>query len=120
MKGLYFNYKAYLLISLVFLIQCSSPRVKPASQEAFEQLKATYLSKLLAIDQRMDSLVAGKGYQSNLAAARQLFKQVEPVMAYVHNSDFQSLNRPNILGVKEEDQTDIKVFPSLGFQVLEE
>ena len=119
MKVLFNNGKAYLLIGLVFLLQCAPVKENP-STNPFEQIKSSYLSKLRSIDQHMDALAEGRDYQQNLARARKLFKQIEPVMAYVNNPDFQTLNRPNILGVKEEDLTDIKIFPSYGFQVLEE
>ena len=119
MKGISKIGKAYLLVSLAFLLQCA-PQKAEQTADPFQQIKSSYLGKLKSIDLRMEALIAGEDYRENLAAARKLFKQVEPVMAYINNSDFQTLNRPNILGVKEEDQTDIKIFPSYGFQVLEE
>lgn len=113
------TYKAYLLISLVFLFQCTSKEAKQ-DDNPFSSLRGNYMEKLSGIEKCMDELIEGNAYRKNLSTARRLFKEVEVVMAFTEASDYKSLNKPNILIVKEEDQTDIKIADPLSFQVLEE
>ncbi|MFB9054569.1 cytochrome-c peroxidase [Formosa undariae] len=53
-------------------------------------------------------------------SARHHFKTLEPILAFVDQNNYKSLNAPNILQVLEEDATDIKIRTPFGFQVIEE
>ncbi|WP_434035276.1 cytochrome-c peroxidase [Formosa sp. 4Alg 33] len=53
-------------------------------------------------------------------SARHHFKALEPILAFVDQNNYKSLNAPNILQVLEEDATDIKIRTPFGFQVIEE
>ncbi len=52
--------------------------------------------------------------------SREAFKKLEPILAFVDVNNYATLNQPNILKIKEEDYTDIKITNPLGYQVLEE
>ncbi|WP_236554757.1 cytochrome-c peroxidase [Flavobacterium sp. 9AF] len=52
--------------------------------------------------------------------ARNFFKMCEPILAFTDTGNYNYLNQPNILKIKEEDFTDIKIDEPQGFQVIEE
>lgn len=52
--------------------------------------------------------------------AKMFFKSSEAILAFVDASNYGYLNQPNILKIKEEDFTDIKIDEPAGFQVVEE
>ena len=107
------------MIGLVFFFQCTQTDSRQAL-DPFSVIKTNYFEKLSGIEKCMDNLIEGKSYETNLSKARRLFKQAEVVLAFTEASDYKSLNKPNILIVKEEDKTDIKIADPLSFQVLEE
>lgn len=112
--------KVYLMISLALFGACSTEEQPQQAQSPFAAIASTYKSDLEACLRAVERLEAHTDKPAQLQAARRYFKQAELVMAFAENADFIRLNRPNILVVKEEDQTDIKVMDPLSFQVLEE
>lgn len=74
---------------------------------------ATYLDSILIVTERNKK----KQFYS---IARKNFKLAEPVLAFVDQNNYKSLNAPNILSVSETDLTDINVVKPFGFQVIEE
>ncbi|WP_338769215.1 cytochrome c peroxidase [Bernardetia sp. ABR2-2B] len=58
--------------------------------------------------------------QKHYREARNSFKKIEPILAFVDADNYKTLNAPNILKVEEEDATNIKIIEPFGFQVLEE
>lgn len=74
------------------------------------------INNLNALQNANDFEYAQKFYRN----ARQSFKALEPILAFVDKHNYMSLNAPNILKIEEEDATDIKIKSPFGFQVIEE
>lgn len=120
MKRIHMISKACLLIGLAFFTSCLKKTTEAILENPFDSIQSSYLAELSAIERHMDSIASGYDYRKHLAKSRKLFKQAELVLAFAETGDFKSLNRPNILAVKEEDKTDVKVLKPLGLQVMEE
>lgn len=87
------------------------------------QIKQLYLNHLNQCIAALDSLTNQHGIEAKIACyktARKHFKSVEPILAFIDQNNYKSLNAPNILQVHEEDATDIKIKNPFGFQVIEE
>lgn len=52
--------------------------------------------------------------------ARESFKTIEPILAFLDYDNYNYLNQANLLKVDEEDATAIKIKKPVGYQVLEE
>lgn len=88
-----------------------------------KRIEALYLSELSNCISALDSLNTLKNIQNKIACykkARKHFKIIEPILAFIDQNNYKSLNAPNILQVQEEDATDIKIKKPFGFQVIEE
>lgn len=87
------------------------------------QIEQLYLNHLNQCIVALDSLTNQLTIEAKIASyktARKHFKSIEPILAFIDQNNYKSLNAPNILQVHEEDATDIKIKNPFGFQVIEE
>ena len=117
----------YVYISLFALSIISCNQIKKDTKEVHlnigQKLQKNYTAKLITCQSHLDSLSKSnskKDFEKYYLNARKVFKQVEPMMAFVDAENYKFLNAPNILKVEEEDATNIKVMSPKSFQVLEE
>ncbi len=119
--------KAYTLcICLLFLsvLACKKEAsvVQPISKN--KQIEQLFTAELDSCINALTSLLHSKTNTEHdvtlYKKARQHFKTIEPILAFVDQNNYKSLNAPNILQVHEEDPTDIKIRSPFGFQVIEE
>ncbi|MBC3757535.1 methylamine utilization protein [Hyunsoonleella sp. SJ7] len=118
--------KTYILsICLLLLIGTGCNQKKKAlSPPSVNELIATlFNSEIENCAKYLDTLVTKHDIFQKIRLykkARQHFKLAEPILAYVDQNNYKSLNAPNILQVHEEDPSDIKIRNPFGFQVIEE
>lgn len=88
-----------------------------------KQIEQLYLNHLNQCIVALDSLTNQRTFEAKIThykTARKHFKSIEPILAFIDQNNYKSLNAPNILQVHEEDATDIKIKNPFGFQVIEE
>lgn len=108
----------WILLFLISLIGCHSPRTKPAGQvKAFMIQQADSIglyakAMQTAVDQQQWSLLPGQ-----FAQARHHYKQGEGLYEFYFGGICDFLNGP---AIDEEEEYDMKVVEATGFQVLEE
>ncbi len=115
--------KACIIVSL-FLVSTACQKNRENDQlTGFDRVQEIYLAHLDScishishVVEVADSAAVVREYLS----ARRSFKKTEPIMAFTDVENYETLNQPNLLRVKEEDLTDIKINEPEGFQVLEE
>ena len=128
-------------LSIVLLVACNSSNkeTKQAiSKEIitpFQEIETIYLSNIENCINNLEATKTALNFidkdtaynkvhiqksQEHYREARQSFKKVEPILAFVDADNYKTLNAPNILKVEEEDATNIKIIEPFGFQVLEE
>lgn len=110
---------------LLFMLTGCKEQPKTVNQQLStnEQIQELYKSEIEQSIQALDSMSVLNATSDKIEAykkARQHFKTIEPVLAFVDQNNYKSLNAPNILQVLEEDATDIKIRNPFGFQVIEE
>lgn len=118
--------KAYtfgICLLLFFILACKSePRSeKPLATE--NNIEHIYLNALKESIVNLDAINTFENTNDKINSykkARKYFKLAEPILAYVDQNNYKSINAPNILQVHEEDPTDIKIRTPFGFQVIEE
>jgi cytochrome c peroxidase len=122
--------KAYILLVCLFALNYSCKNDKDYTA-ASQNEKATplallenhYKTKLSQCINALEALENATSFEtalSNYREARNHFKIIEPILAFVDKNNYMSLNAPNILKIEEEDATDIKIKKPFGFQVIEE
>ncbi|MEN3324532.1 cytochrome c peroxidase [Mariniflexile soesokkakense] len=110
-----------LLLLTGFSCEKEKNNTQPISTD--KRIETFYLSELSKCINTIDSLSTLKNSQDKIACykiARMHFKTIEPILAFIDQNNYKSLNAPNILQVKEEDLTDVKINNPFGFQVIEE
>ncbi|MGJ5641988.1 methylamine utilization protein [Formosa sp. S-31] len=119
--------KAYTLricLLLLTLMGCKEqPETVNHTLSANEHIHAFFTSELAHSISALDSISTLNSVSDKIEAykkARYHFKTVEPILAFADQSNYKSLNAPNILQVDEEDATDIKIRSPFGFQAIEE
>ncbi|WP_253256184.1 cytochrome-c peroxidase [Formosa algae] len=124
---LFMKAKTYTLgiCLLLFMLTGCKEQPKTVNQQLStnEQIQELYKSEIAQSIQALDSMSVLNATPDKIEAykkARQHFKTIEPVLAFVDQNNYKSLNAPNILQVLEEDATDIKIRNPFGFQVIEE
>ncbi|GAA4239469.1 cytochrome c peroxidase [Postechiella marina] len=116
--------KAYTFcVCLLLIISCNTKtkNVEPVSIN--EQVLKLYVNNLSQAINSLDAIITAKTTKekkSNYIKARKHFKLAEPILAYVDNNNFKSLNAPNILIIAGEESFDTRVMNPFGFQVVEE
>lgn len=118
--------KAYTFcICLLFLssiVSCNKDKTykKVSSEKEVENLYKKHLrlaSKLLDSVNIIEDIEAKKNL---FKVSRNHFKLSEPILAYADKENYETLNSPNLLRIREEDPTDIKIDAPIGYQVIEE
>ncbi len=117
----------YVYISLFILSITSCNQIKKETKEAplnlGKKLQENYIAKIITCQIYLDSLSKSNSKQDlkkHYLSARRIFKQAEPMMAFIDAENYKFLNAPNILKIEEEDATNIKIMSPKSFQVLEE
>lgn len=115
----------YAIISLfVFFVSCKENKeFTDAEPDLGQLLSNSYEDNLRQCSTAMDSmdtLTDHTRLKSYFLQARNAFKRMEPILAFVEPGTYNALNAPNILKIEEEDVNGIKVRRPSGFQVLEE
>jgi cytochrome c peroxidase len=90
---------------------------------ANEKITNLYLTELSICINSLDSIAYLKNVEAKIECykkARRHFKTIEPILSFVDQNNYKSLNAPNFLQIQEEDPTDIKIRSAFGFQVIEE
>ncbi len=115
--------KAIFICSLlVFFINCKK-KDKYIEISSTEKVEIYFKNSLLqAADalKMLNNSTTLENKKKYYLIARENFKIVEPILAFIDGSNYNFLNQPNILKVKEDDFTDIKIDEPKGFQVIEE
>ncbi|APY07979.1 methylamine utilization protein [Winogradskyella sp. J14-2] len=122
--------KAYILLVCLFALNYSckndkdytavSQNEKAIPLALLENHYKTKLSQCINALEALENATSFETALSNYKDARNHFKSIEPILAFVDKNNYMSLNAPNILKVEEEDATDIKIKTPFGFQVIEE
>ncbi|WP_372754690.1 cytochrome-c peroxidase [Mariniflexile sp.] len=118
--------KTYTFCICLLLLSVISCKTETQSTEAIstdKQIEKFYLSELNHCINTLDSLSSLNNTEDKIACykkARKHFKTIEPILAFIDQNNYKSLNAPNILQIQEEDATDIKIKKAFGFQVIEE
>ncbi len=120
-KGVY----VYISLFVLSIMSCNQIKkdVEIEQQNIGQLIQENFKVKLSHCQTSLDKLLKSntkEDLQKNYLEARKIFKQMEPVMAFVHAENYKFLNAPNILKVEEEDATNIKIMEPKSFQVLEE
>lgn len=84
-----------------------------------DNYKTTLKSCIIALE-ALENATNFETALANYKKARNHFKSIEPIIAFVDKNNYTALNAPNILKIEEEDATDIKIKNPFGFQVIEE
>lgn len=87
------------------------------------KLEKEYVDKLELCGKYLDSLTKTNTrdeLEKFYLKSREVFKRLEPLLAFQDLENYKFFNAPNILKVEEEDATDIKIRQPRSFQVLEE
>lgn len=121
----YKNIKTHqLLVCLFLMVLCGCKKDKATTNiSPIKQYQSTYLKHLNASINYLDTIVSSTSktkFKENYVKARQHFKHIEAVFAFVDKENYKTINAPNILKIEEEDATDIKINNPFGFQVIEE
>ncbi|WP_136480654.1 cytochrome-c peroxidase [Cognatitamlana onchidii] len=116
--------KAYtysICLLLFSTIACKRDAEKNKIGYNEETIETLFLSDINQCIKSLDSINnQGNVKLDYYKKARKHFKHLEPVLAFIDQNNYKSLNAPNILQVHEEDPTDIKIRNPFGFQVIEE
>lgn len=114
-------YKGACMGFLVFLSACTTVK-ENENRTGFDKISQHFQVNIRLCIQYLDSMDQENttGLQKNFLKARDSFKKIEPILAFIDNENYSALNAPNILKVEEESVTDVKVREPLGMQVLEE
>lgn len=115
--------KAIVLNSLLlFTLSCKKDN-SYESRDSFIQLEKEYKNNLEKCSEALDNITNASSIEDLIffySVAKKQFKFAEPIMAFIDESNYKSLNQPNIIKVTEEDATNIRTSKPFGFQVLEE
>lgn len=128
------NQKTYIrvcLLSILILTSCKEETQKKntqlkkenVEQTSLQSLEEEYKHNLKMAYENLDELVGDFWHSKRIEhykKSREYFKLAEPVLSFIDKNNYSSLDAPNILKVKEEDATDIKILKPFGFQVIEE
>ena len=121
------NKGVYAFISLfVLLSSCKTEKSRLANLEKGVSdivLEVEYIKGLDLCEKYIDSLTqtnSKKNLEKFYLKSREVFKRMEPILAFHDIENYTFFNAPNILKVEEEDATDIKIRSPKSFQVLEE
>lgn len=118
--------KTYTFGICLLLLSTTACKKKVTSAKPItlsENIETLYKQELNSCIKALNFLLEAKNTTNKIKCykkARFHFKTVEPILAYVDQNNYKSLNAPNILQVHEEDPTDIKIRNPFGFQVIEE
>lgn len=118
--------KAYtycICLLLLLITSCKKEIAQTPSVLTDKKIENLYIKELIGCINNLDSLITSKSKTHKIEfykKARKHFKSAEPILSYLDQDNYKSLNAPNILQVREEDPTDIKIRNPFGFQVLEE
>ncbi|MBU2951538.1 methylamine utilization protein [Tamlana agarivorans] len=118
--------KAYtfgICLLLLSALGCKNDTTTPTPLAVDTQIEENYLNQLSLSIAYLDTLNASQNTADKINSykkARKHFKLAEPILAYIDQNNYKSLNAPNILQIQEEDPTDIKIMNPFGFQVIEE
>ncbi|WP_067145888.1 cytochrome-c peroxidase [Pseudotamlana agarivorans] len=118
-KAYTFGICLLLLSGLACKSETSSETPK-ATENGIEQI---YLNNIKQSIVNLDAINTVENTNDKIDSykkARQYFKLAEPILAYVDQNNYKSINAPNILQVHEDSPTDIKIRNPFGFQVIEE
>lgn len=121
------NKGVYVLISLfVLLVSCGEKQdqlTQLNKESSNNEIQKRYVEGLAQCQLFLDELsqsVSRAAFEKNYLKSREVFKRIEPIMAFHDIENYKFFNAPNILKVEEEDLTDIKIINPKSFQVLEE
>ncbi|NHN24664.1 methylamine utilization protein [Flavobacterium jejuense] len=118
------NLKAIFLYGLlVFLAFGCKDKEEYKEITPLEKLESYFKENLWNASVALDQLNKTKNIEEKkefFLKARMFFKSSESILAFVDASNYGYLNQPNILKIKEEDFTDVKIDQPAGFQVVEE
>jgi cytochrome c peroxidase len=121
--------KAYILMVCLFTLNfgCKNDEsyvtINTESPQPLVVLEDNYKTTLKSCIITLEALENATNFETALAnykKARNHFKSIEPIIAFVDKNNYTALNAPNILKIEEEDATDIKIKNPFGFQVIEE
>ncbi|MCT4629928.1 cytochrome c peroxidase [Winogradskyella sp.] len=121
--------KAYILMVCLFTLNfgCKNDEsyvtINTESPQPLVVLEDNYKTTLKSCIIALEALENATNFETALAnykKARNHFKSIEPIIAFVDKNNYTALNAPNILKIEEEDATDIKIKNPFGFQVIEE
>lgn len=122
--------KAYILLVCLFALNYSckndkdyTATIKNEKATPLAILEDDYKNKLNKCIVALEKLENATSFETALSSykdARNYFKSIEPILAFVDKNNYMSLNAPNILKIEEDDATDIKIKKPFGFQVIEE
>jgi len=118
--------KTYTLSICLLLLTITACKEKVETTNIIstnETIQNFFSSELAKCIHALDSISNLKSIIDKTEAykkARHHYKTVEPILAFIDQNNYKSLNAPNILQVQEEDATDIKIRNPFGFQVIEE
>ncbi|MEL6534860.1 MAG: cytochrome c peroxidase [Bacteroidota bacterium] len=121
-----FNNQGAYWVSLLVLVLagCGTPDAprKEADDNPFATLQVRYGEHLRTTMGWLDSMQVheGEALAQDFLLARDEFKRMEAILAFMDHNTHGKLNGPNLLKVEEEDLTDIKKIKPTGFQVMEE
>ncbi|GAA3589295.1 cytochrome c peroxidase [Flavivirga amylovorans] len=116
-------YTSGICLLLLTTVACKKEVTDIKSITLSEQIKNLYLTELSHCINALDTLALLRNTDDNIKLykeARLHFKSMEPILSFVDQNNYKSLNAPNILQIHEEDPTDIKIRNPFGFQVIEE
>ncbi|OEK07725.1 methylamine utilization protein [Flavivirga aquatica] len=116
-------YTTCICLLLLTGIACKKEQtyIEPISLSG--EIEKIFNSELSICINTLDSITNSKNIKKEIdlyKKARMHFKLAEPILSYVDQNNYKSLNAPNILQVSEDDPTDIKIKKPFGFQVIEE
>jgi len=114
----------WVSLFVLVCVGCGAPDAprKEADDNPFDALQVLYGEHLHATIGWLDSmqLHEGEALEQDYVHARNSFKRMESILAFMDVNSHGKLNGPNLLKVEEEDLTDIKKIKPTGFQVMEE
>lgn len=123
---LFMKAKAYtfcICLLLLTTIACKKETTIATPVSINKNIKDYYINAITNSINFLDSLSASNRTKTKIEfykKARQHFKIAEPILAYIDQNNYKSLNAPNILQIDEEDLTNVRIKKPFGFQVIEE
>jgi cytochrome c peroxidase len=111
----------FLIICLCLLFSCKDKGI--SLQNPNKNINERYHKHIKQIIFQLEKLYKAKDIKTtkqSFLEAKKAFKQAEIYLAFQEKENYKSLNGPNLPKIHEEEISDIKILPPMGFQVLEE